>query len=171
MRNHALKSILFITALVVFTSLAQAADQTVKASVTLNGFNNSNILVGFKSTDVFDAVHTCKPGSSPSCTTQNGYGSPPKNISNFLCIPNSLTYQITSSCQSLLSQGVSQGCNSNNEANYCSIAVSNSSEVAPSCNWRTNNNTSTVTWNWTLTYQGGVVTVDCSNGNYQGPEQ
>lgn len=171
MRNHTLKSILFMAALLAVTGLAQAADQTVKASVTLNGFNNSNILVGFKSTDVFDGVHSCKPGSGPSCTTQNGYGSPPKNISNFLCIPNSLTYQITSSCQTLLAQGQSQSCHGNSLDNYCSAVVTNSSEVAPSCNWRTNDNTSTVTWSWTLTYQGGVVTVDCSNGNYQGPEQ
>lgn len=171
MRNNTLKSILFLAALAAVTGLAQAADQTVKANVTLNGFNNSNIVVGFKSTDAFDGVHTCKPGSSSSCTAQNGYGSPPKNIGNFLCIPNSVAYQISSSCQSLLSQGTSQNCHGNSESNYCAVAVSNSSEVAPACNWRTNNNTSTVTWNWTLTYQGGIVTVDCSNSNYQGPEQ
>jgi hypothetical protein len=171
MRHNALKSIVFVTALVTFTGLAQAADQTVKANVTLNGFNNSNIVVGFKSTDAFDGVHTCKPGSGSSCTAQNGYGSPPKNIGNFLCIPNSMTYQISSSCQSLLSQGTSQDCHSNSESNYCAVAVSNSSQVSPSCNWRTNNNTNTVNWNWTLTYQGGVVTVDCSNSNYQGTEQ
>lgn len=171
MRSNALKSIVFLAALLAVTGLAQAADQTVKATVTLSGFNNSNIVAGFKSTDIFDNVHTCKPGSSSSCTAQNGYDSPPKNIGNFLCIPNSVTYQIASSCQSLLTQGVSNGCHDNVEDSYCAVAVANSSQVSPSCNWRTNDNTNTVTWSWTLTYQQGIVTVSCSNGNYQGPEQ
>ena len=150
---------------------AQADDQIVTVNLTLNGFNNNKIIAGFTSTDVFDPITSCNAGSSSGCSANHSYGSPPKNIANFLCIPNGVTYAISQSCQSLLSLGVSTGCHSNSLSTYCDATYS-SPQVSPACNWRTNDNKSPVNWNWSLTLQnGGVVAVDCSLSNYQGPEQ
>ena len=159
-----------VTLLLAVAGPAGAADQVIKANVTLTGFNSSNIEVAFTTTDVFDGVHSCKAGSGSSCTAQNGYGSPPKNVGNVLCIPNNLTYAISASCQQLLSQGASQNCNKNNLKSYCNS--SSTATIAPACNWRTNNNKNPVNWNWTLTLQaqGCVINVDCSQSNYQGPQ-
>jgi hypothetical protein len=167
--NRTFKALVLIASAAVMAEPARAADQVIKANLTLNGFNSSSIIVGFTSTDVFDSRHSCNAGSGPSCTAQNGYGSPPKNIGNVLCIPNNLTYAISASCQQLLSQGASQSCQGNNMKSYCG---SNAATVAPACNWRTNANKNTVNWNWVLTLQGQgcVITVDCSNSNYQGPQ-
>ena len=149
--------------------MAHAADQNIKANLTLSGFNSSSITAAFSSTDVFDSIHSCNAGSGSTCTAQNGYGTQPKNIGNVLCIPNNLTYAITASCQQLLAQGASQECHGNSQKSYCGSGFAT---VAPACNWRTNDNTNTVNWNWVLTLQGQgcVISVDCSNSNYQGPQ-
>jgi opacity protein-like surface antigen len=151
-------------ALLSGVSAASADDQTIQSNLTLSGFNNSNIMTAFKTTDAFDAVHSCTTGSSSNCTAQNGYGSPPKNVGNILCMPSNLVYAITSGCQAILSSGSSQGCKGNPIQGLCG----GNANVTAACAWRTNNNKSTTTWNWNLSYSGGVVNVDCSNSNYQG---
>jgi hypothetical protein len=151
-------------ALLSGVSAASADDQTIQAVLSMSGINNSNIRAAFKTTDGFDAVHSCSPGSTSGCTASNGYGSPPKNVGNILCMPSNLAYAISSSCQSLLASGASQDCKGNPISNYCGGNAS----VASSCAWRTNNNKNTTTWNWNLSFANGVVNVDCSNSNYQG---
>ncbi len=143
---------------------ASANDQTIQTVLTLSGINNSNIRAAFKTTDAFDSVHSCSAGSGSSCTASNGYGSPPKNVGNILCLPSNLTYSITNSCQSLLASGASQDCKGNPISNYCG----GDSSAAASCAWRTNNNKSLTSWNWNLSFSNGIVSVDCSNSNYQG---
>jgi hypothetical protein len=168
MRTHA-KWLVAVTLLLAAAGAARAADQTIKANLTLTGFNSSTIVTAFTTTDVFDSTHSCNAGSGSSCTAQNGYGSPPKNVGNVLCIPNNLTYAITASCQQLLSQGASQNCTKNNLKSYCNSGLAT---VAPACNWRTNDNRNEVNWNWRLTLQGQgcVISVDCSQSNYRGPQ-
>ena len=151
-------------AVILSAAGASAADQTIQANLNLNGFNNSSIYTAFKTTDAFDAVHSCNPGSSSSCTAKNSYGSPPKNVGNILCLPNNLIYSITSGCQAILSSGEGQDCKGNPLKGYCG----GNANVTASCAWRTNNNTNTVNWNWNLNYSGGAITVDCTNSNYQG---
>jgi hypothetical protein len=165
-----MKWLVAVALTLVFADPVHAADQIIKANLTLSGFNSSTIVTAFTTTDVFDSVHSCNAGSGSSCTAQNGYGSPPKNVGNVLCIPNNLTYAITASCQQLLSQGASQNCNKNNLKSYCNSSLAT---VAPACNWRTNDNRNEVNWNWRLTLQGQgcVINVDCSQSNYQGPQK
>ena len=66
---------------------ARAADQTIKANLSLSGFKTGAISVGFKAGDFFDGSHFCNAGTGSSCTAQNGYGSPPTNVGNVLCMP------------------------------------------------------------------------------------
>jgi len=154
-----------LAALVVSTVAASADDQTIQSNLTLTGFNNSGITAAFKTTDAFDSVHSCNPGSGSSCTAQNGYGSPPKNVGNILCLPSNLVYAISSGCQAILTSGEGQDCKGNPIKGYCG----GNSNVTASCAWRTNNNKTTVQWNWRLSYQSnGAISVDCSNSNYQG---
>jgi hypothetical protein len=160
---------LMVVTLLALAGPAQAADQIIKSNLTLTGFNSSTIVAAFTTTDVFDGTHSCTTGSGSSCTAQNGYGSPPKNVGNVLCIPNNLTYAITASCQQVLSQGASGNCDKNNLRSYCKPGLAT---VAPACLWRTNNNRNEVNWNWKLSLQaqGCVISVDCSQSNYQGPK-
>lgn len=168
MRTHS-NWLVAVTLLLAAAGPVRAADQNIKANLTLTGFNSSTIVTAFTTTDVFDSTHSCNAGSGSNCTAQNGYGSPPKNVGNVLCIPNNLTYAITATCQQLLSQGASQGCDKNNLKSYCNSGLAT---VAPACNWRTNNNKNDVNWNWKLTLQGQgcVISIDCSQSNYQGPK-
>jgi len=145
-------------------SPAAADDQTIQAVLTLNGFNNSNISTAFKTTDVFDAVHSCSAGSTGGCTASNSYGSPPKNVGNILCLPSNLIYTVTSGCQAILTAGSTQNCKGNPIQGWCG----SNANVTASCAWRTNNNKNTTPWNWTLNFANGIITVDCSNSNYQG---
>jgi len=170
MKTTAVKLLLAIAAAAALAAPARAADQTIKANLTLSGFKTSGITVGFKTTDIFDSSHFCNAGTGSSCSAQNGYGSPPKNVGNVLCMPNNLAYTISATCQQLLAQGATSGCHSNNMKSAC---ASGSVAIAPACNWRTNDNTTTVNWNWNLSAQGGgcVITVSCSNSNYQGPQK
>ncbi|MCW5606247.1 MAG: hypothetical protein KIT18_17030 [Burkholderiales bacterium] len=154
-----------LAALVLSAAGACADDQTIQSNLTLSGFNNSSITAAFKTTDVFDSIHSCSPGSSSSCTAQNSYGSPPKNVGNILCLPNNLVYSITSGCQAILTSGEGQDCKGNPIKGFCG----GNANVTASCAWRTNNNKNTVQWNWRLSYgTNGAITVDCSNSNYQG---
>lgn len=140
-----------------------ADDQTIQATVNLSGFNNSGISTAFTTTDAFDGVHSCSTGSGTTCSTSNGYGSPPKNVGNTLCLPSNLVYSITSGCQAILTAGANQDCKGNPIRGYCSQA-----NVTPSCAWRTNNNKNKVQWTWNLSFANGLITVDCTNSNYQG---
>jgi hypothetical protein len=127
-------------ALLATASAASADDQTIQANLTLTGINNSNISTAFTTTDAFDAVHSCSAGSGSSCTASNGYGSPPKNVGNILCMPSNLVYSITSGCQAVLSSGASQNCKGNPVRGWCA----GNANVTASCAWRTNNNKHTV---------------------------
>ena len=150
---------------------ARAADQTIKANLSLSGFKTSAISVGFTTTDIFDGRHFCNAGTGSSCTAQNSYGSPPKNVGNVLCMPNNLAYTIGLTCQQTLALGATSGCKSNNMKSHC---PSGSVAIAPACNWVTNSSTNTVVnWNWNLSAQGGgcVITVNCSYSNYVGQEK
>jgi len=166
--NLVVLSVLVVTLLGV--SSAQASDQKICGVVNLSGFMNSSIKVGYKTTDAFDSARICSPGNSASCSACNGYSAPPKNVGNFLCLPNSLAYTITSDCQNLLKAGSGDGCHGNSGKSYC---PSNTSIIAPDCNWRTNNNKSNTNWTWNVSYNGSTqsYTVDCSNSNYQGYQE
>jgi len=160
-----LLSMLFAAAAAALLSTAaSASDQTIQAKLTLTGINNSNISAAFTTTDAFDTVHSCSAGSGSSCTASNKYGSPPKNVGNILCMPSNLAYSITNACQTLLTSGSGQDCKGNPIRGYCG----SNANVTASCAWRTNNNTNTTAWNWNLSFANGLVTVDCSNSNYQG---
>ena len=137
-----------IVAAAVIAGPAAAADQTIRTHLTLSDFNNSSIKVAFKTTDAFDSVRTCNAGSGSSCSAQNGYGSPPKNVGNVLCIPDQLLFAITASCQQILSQGAGK-CEKNNLSSWC--PASGFATVAPACNWRTNDNKNAVSWSSSLT--------------------
>ncbi len=162
MRFHSV--LLAAAAAAVVSTAASANNQTIQAKLNLTGINNSNISTAFTTTDVFDTVHSCSAGSGSSCTASNNYGSPPKNVGNILCMPSNLAYSITSGCQAILSSGSSQDCKGNPIRGYCG----SNSNVTASCAWRTNNNSNTTAWNWNLSFANGLVTVDCSNSNYQG---
>lgn len=153
----------------LLAGVAQASDQSICSNLSLSGFNSSSLKTGFTTTDVFDGDHTCSPGNGSSCSACNGYGSPPKNTGFILCIPDAMTYQITSSCQNLLSQGSGDGCSDNTISK--AVCSSTSAVVRPSCNWRSHDNKNNTGWNWTVKYSSGIYTVDCSNYNFQGPEQ
>jgi hypothetical protein len=152
---------------------AWGSDQNISATLTMTGFKNPDVLVAFISTDLTDQVRKCTAKTGSSCTAQNGYGSPPKNISNVLCLPNTLSYIITESCQQLLAKGATQDCKGNGLASYCTRYLTNSINVAPGCKWRTKDNKDPVTWSWVLTLrgQGPAVDLDCSNKNYQDPQK
>lgn len=150
------------------TTAASAADQKVTSTVSLSGFVNSSIKIEMKSTDAFDNVHVCSTGNSSGCSTSNSYSKPPKNIGNVLCFAPA-SYQLTSSCQSLLAQGASNKCKSNILRSICGTSLTT---IAPSCNWRTSAQTSTpAQWTWSLSYSGGVMQIDCSQSGFQGPQQ
>ena len=145
---------------------ARAADQTV--TVTVNGIRDGNIVAGFVSTDPADQPHTCRPGATNHCTAKKVYGHPPRDVGNFLCIPRTLQFAISGSCMDLLQYGDSS-CHANRAATFCSKAGLQT--VAPSCNWRTNDQGQgkVVAWNWVLS-QGPPMVVQCTNTNYQRPQ-
>ena len=170
--KHINTSLLMIISIsLLFCGAAFADKQEVKDVVNLQGFNNSNISFGFKSTDAGDPVHSTSMGSSSSKNVTHDYQSIPKNIGHYLCLPSGMDYQISSSCQSLLSQGSSNGCKENT-VSYppCS---SGAAVIEPDCNWRTvDDKSKTATWTWTIQYSsGGLYTVSCSESNYQGYQQ
>jgi hypothetical protein len=144
----------------------QADDQTICTNLTLNSFSNSIIRAGYRVTDVGANWHECTTTqSSNHCNVCAGAKSYPKNVGNYLCIPNELSYSITQNCKDLLNSGAPV-CSKNN----VSGTICGPFEVAvePVCNWRTNEN-STVAWNWNLTWSDSSVSVDCSIVGYQGP--
>ncbi len=147
----------------LLVGMARADEQNICANLTLSGFNNSQIYTGFETSDLGSTFHTCAPGNSSTCTACDESHSYPKNIKNALCIPSSLTYSIDSSCSSLLDAGASDGCSNNNVACAAGFVT-----VKPSCEYRTSNNTNEVDWNWTVSYSNSLLTVSCSNSNYQG---
>ncbi|MEA2558953.1 MAG: hypothetical protein QOH06_457 [Acidobacteriota bacterium] len=146
---------------------AQADSQNICGKLTLSGFNNSSIIAGYRVTDVAASFHQCSAESSSNCSACAGAKSYPKNVGNYLCIPSTLVYAITANCQALLSSG-SANCSKNNVP---STVCGSQSTVEPVCNWRTNDNTNEADWNWSLTWSGNTVSVDCSNNNYQGYSQ
>ena len=171
METTVARFLMVIAAAAALAAPARAADQTIKANLSLSGFKTGAISVGFTTTDIFDGSHSCNAGTGSSCTAQNGYGSPPKNVGNVLCMPNNLAYTISTACQQTLAQGATSGCKSNNMKSAC---PSGSVAIAPACNWVTNNFTNTVVnWNWNLSAQGGgcVITVNCSSSNYVGQQK
>lgn len=146
----------------------QADSQNICTNLSLSGFNNSSIFAGYRVTDVGASYHQCSAGSSSSCTACAGATFYPKNVGNYLCIPNNLFYSITSGCQSLISRG-SGNCSTNNVPS--TVCGSGFAAVMPACNWRTNDNPNQASWNWALTLNGNSISVDCSNSNYQGYTQ
>jgi len=156
----------FLTTLIITMLLvdqAGADEQNICANLNLSGFNNSQIYTGFETSDLGSTFHTCAPGNSSSCSACDESRSYPKNIRNALCIPSSLTYSIDSSCSSLLDAGASEGCSTNNVACAAGFVT-----VKPTCEYRTSDNTNEVDWNWTVSYSNSLLTVSCSNSNYQG---
>ena len=147
--------------------VAHAGSQNICANLSLSNFNNSSIIAGYRVTDIGAAFHQCSPGSSNSCSACAGAKSYPKNVGNYLCLPSTLLYSISSSCQSLLSSG-SGNCKKNNTQG---AVCKGQSVVMPACNWRTNDNENQTTWSWSLSLSGSTVVVDCSQSNYQGYQQ
>ena len=171
METTVVRFLMVLAAAAALAAPARAADQTIRANLSLSGFKTSAISVAFETGDFFDLEHRCNAGAGSSCTAQNGYGSPPKNVGNVLCLPNNLAYTISSACQQILAQGATSGCKSNRMKSDC---PSGSVAIAPACNWVTNSSTNTVVnWNWNLSAQGGgcVITVNCSYSNYVGQEK
>ncbi|HVG06922.1 MAG TPA: hypothetical protein VNM67_04400 [Thermoanaerobaculia bacterium] len=146
---------------------AQADSQNICGKLTLSGFNNSSIIAGYRVTDVSAAFHQCSAESSSHCSACAGATFYPKNVGNYLCIPSTFIYSITSGCQSLLSSG-SSNCSKNNVP---STVCGSQATVRPTCNWRTNDNKNEADWNWTVTANGSALVVDCSTNNYQGYSQ
>jgi hypothetical protein len=171
METTVARFLMVIVAAAALAAPARAADQTIKANLSLSGFKTGAISVAFETGDLFDFSHSCDAGTGSSCTAQNSYGSPPKNVGNVLCMPNNLAYTISSACQQILAQGATSGCKSNILKSAC---PSSSVAIAPACNWVSSDSTNTVVnWNWNLSAQGGgcVITVNCSTSNYQGQER
>jgi len=143
---------------------ASADDLTVQSSVTIDGFNSTTITTGFTSTDAFDSIHSCETTNGVSCTTQNGYDHPPKNIHEFLCIPSSMAYLLTTTCSTLVNRNDGNDCHGNSSGNYCL----GSQGVGPICQWRTNSS-GTAAWNWTISYRSGTpYSIDCNVSGYTG---
>ena len=136
--------------------------------MSLNGFSNNNIQTGLRTSDIGAAFHSCTTGNGTNCTVSDQQSSIPKNIGNIVCLPSTVTYLVTSTCQNLLNQGSSSGCQKNSAPTNCGLSSTNS--VRPTCNWRTQDNKSvTASWNWTLTWDGANnrVNVDCAETGYQ----
>ena len=144
----------------------KAEDQSICTNLTLNSFSD-NIRAGYRVTDVGAAVHECMAASSNPCNVCAGAKSYPKNVGNYLCIPNDLSYTITENCKNLLNSGAPVCTKNNVSTAECGPFMV---LIEPVCTWRTSEN-STVAWNWTLTWSNSSASVDCSYVNYQGPTQ
>lgn len=146
------------------------SDQAICSTVNLSGFENSTVTTGFESTDEFDSVHQCSTDDSSGCSACNGYGSPPKNVGFFLCLPDTQTFTVDAGCEELLTAGDSDSCKPNPFGDL-SICPPNTEEIAPDCNWRTKDNKDDVRWTWDVTQVDAELVVSCKNENFEGPEQ
>ena len=156
-----------IFVMVLLSQSAIAEDQQVSATVQLQGFTNSNISTGIRSTDVIAPYHSCQTGDKSGCTVTEGYSSIPKNIGNVLCLPESMNAKITSACDSLLRAGEDEGCKKNEAVSFCG-----GNRIYPVCSYRTKDDKSvSANWTWVLTPGTGVVNVDCKQTGYQGYTQ
>ena len=164
MRTHWKVTALSLFALALLGPQAHADSVTVKSSVRLDGFNSTNYGTGFTSTDVFDGRHSCDTTNSVDCTATNSYDHPPKNIHEWLCVPNATAYQLTVNCLALVNQNDDGDCHSNDPKDYCAGRQG----VGPVCQWRTTSS-GTASWSWTVTARSGLpYLVDCSNAGYSG---
>ena len=152
-----------LTVALLIPGAGHADEQNICANLTLSGFSNNQIYTGFETTDLGSSFHSCKPGNGSSCSACDESRAYPKNIRNVLCIPSSLVYSISSSCGDVLDSGSDQGCSTNNISCGSGFVT-----VKPTCNWRTADNSNTANWNWTVSYANSLLTVSCSNSNYQG---
>jgi hypothetical protein len=152
--------------LLLAAGAAHAGDQNICAKVSLSGFT-PNIVIGYRVTDLLANYHQCGTGSSSNCSTCAPAKSYPKNVGNYLCLPNGSTYSISQSCQALLNKGLGDCTNNIIKKNICGPFQAT---ILPVCNWRTNNNINEADWNWSLTLNGSTVVVDCSQNNFLGPE-
>ena len=144
------------------------AGQNICAKLSLVNFNNSSIIAGYRVTDAGAGYEQCSAGSSSGCSACNDATFYPKNVGNYLCIPNNLVYAITANCQAQINSG-SSNCSKNNVTSPS--CGDNVAVVEPACNWRTDDNKNEADWTWTLTWDGSTIAVDCSTNNYQGYSQ
>lgn len=164
MKRFALALTIVLSSLCLAMSQAYADDVKIESEVTLDGFNNTGISTGFTTTDAFDSWHSCTTGNNSSCTASNSYGSPPKNMHEYICIPSNLSYNFTSSCQTLLTQDDDGDCHANDTQELSC----GGQRLGPDCQWRTGSS-GTAKWSWTITASsGGPYTIDCSNSGYSG---
>ncbi|MHA7774998.1 hypothetical protein [Roseibium sp. M-1] len=157
-------STLAFTISAILTNSALSDSQTVEGKLTLEGFINNSISISIRTSDFGAAYHSCSPNNTNGCNVQDPQSSIPKNIGNILCLPSAMNFTITDGCQSLLTAGSSDDCQSNSAKDFCHNGV------APACNYRTTNNASTTAeWDWILTQTAhGLVQVDCKETGYQG---
>src|SRR3984893_3236792 len=118
MRNCEKMTAVSVVVLALLGTPASADDLTVQSAVTIDGFNSTTVTTGFTSTDAFDSIHSCTTTNGVSCTTQNGYDHPPKNIHEFLCIPSSMAYLLTTTCSTLVNRNDGNDCHGNSPGAY-----------------------------------------------------
>ena len=146
-------------------TLAQAKDVTVESRISVSGFNNASVGSAIKSTDITDSWHSCTIGTDNECPAKNTYGSPPKNMHIYICIPATLEYSYTSACQSLLNRNDDGDCHKNSTQIY---GCGGNTSIGPKCQWRTTSS-GTAEWTWKVTAQQGLpYQIDCSNSGFSG---